>query len=309
MLESLVLFESVVNSRWFLRTSIILLLTKIDLFQDKLLKVFYPLLYGGFQAHQYYLEQVPLERCFPEYTGGPDINKATRYILWKFMQANKARLSVYPQYVTPPFIVLLSPLTLWLVWRRRQTKQISKWCSPSSKRWHCTMCLRTQGSYDPWALRAGTSVFLGSFSLLPAFLCRILSGCHCSPLLGEFLCFILFYFPFFFPVGDLLCVEVPRQMVSESKLYLVTDLALIFFDYYNFVLWFFFVLSCLVVIVLLITVRFPVLSFMDHPNPLPRMYTSPTCQCFLFTLLSYPTHTYSLLLVTLKWALLVMGYS
>jgi len=115
MLESLVLFESVVNSRWFLRTSIILLLTKIDLFQDKLLKVFYPLLYGGFQAHQYYLEQVPLERCFPEYTGGPDINKATRYILWKFMQANKARLSVYPQYVTPPFIVLLSPLTLWLV--------------------------------------------------------------------------------------------------------------------------------------------------------------------------------------------------
>ena len=47
---------------------------------------------------------------------------------------------------------------------------------------------------------------------------------------------LLFYFPFFFPVGDLLCVEVPRQMVSESKLYLVTDLALIFFDYYNFVL-------------------------------------------------------------------------
>ena len=39
MLESLVLFESVINSRWFLRTSIILLLTKIDVFQNKLLKV------------------------------------------------------------------------------------------------------------------------------------------------------------------------------------------------------------------------------------------------------------------------------
>jgi len=48
---------------------------------------------------------------------------------------------------------------------------------------------------------------------------------------------LLFYFPFFLPVGDLLCVEVPRQkMVSESKLYLFTDLALIFFDYYNFTL-------------------------------------------------------------------------
>jgi len=44
-------------------------------------------------------EQVPLERYFPEYTGGSDINKAAKYILWKFMQANRARLSVYPQYV------------------------------------------------------------------------------------------------------------------------------------------------------------------------------------------------------------------
>lgn len=43
--------------------------------------------------------QVPLERHFPEYTGGNDINKAAKYILWRFMQANRARLSVYPQYV------------------------------------------------------------------------------------------------------------------------------------------------------------------------------------------------------------------
>ncbi|KAG6915448.1 hypothetical protein DXG01_011448 [Tephrocybe rancida] len=57
MTESLVLFESVINSRWFLRTSIILFLNKIDVFKIKLPKV-------------------PLERYFPEYTGGPDINKA-----------------------------------------------------------------------------------------------------------------------------------------------------------------------------------------------------------------------------------------
>ncbi|KAF8872817.1 heterotrimeric G-protein alpha subunit, GPA3-like protein [Infundibulicybe gibba] len=77
MVESLILFESVVNSRWFLRTSIILLLNKIDEFKNKLPKV-------------------PLERYFPEYTGGADINKAAKYILWRFMQTNRARLSVYP---------------------------------------------------------------------------------------------------------------------------------------------------------------------------------------------------------------------
>jgi hypothetical protein len=38
--------------------------------------------------------QVPLEK----YTSGLDINMAAKYILWRFMQANRARLSVYPQY-------------------------------------------------------------------------------------------------------------------------------------------------------------------------------------------------------------------
>ncbi|KAJ7468072.1 guanine nucleotide binding protein, alpha subunit [Mycena latifolia] len=77
MKESLVLFDSVINSRWFLRTSIILFLNKIDVFKTKLPKV-------------------PLQRYFPEYIGGDDINNAARFILWRFMQANRARLSVYP---------------------------------------------------------------------------------------------------------------------------------------------------------------------------------------------------------------------
>lgn len=50
MLESLILFESVINSRWFVRSSIILFLNKVDLFKIKLAKV-------------------PLERYFPDYTG------------------------------------------------------------------------------------------------------------------------------------------------------------------------------------------------------------------------------------------------
>ena len=39
MMESLALFESVINSRWFRQTSIILFLNKIDVFKHKLTKV------------------------------------------------------------------------------------------------------------------------------------------------------------------------------------------------------------------------------------------------------------------------------
>ncbi|THH00498.1 hypothetical protein EW145_g7071 [Phellinidium pouzarii] len=94
MVESLVLFESVINSRWFLRTSIILFLNKIDVFKSKLPKV-------------------PLEKYFPEYTGGADINKAAKYILWRFMQANRARLSVYPQQVSFPCVFSFSFILLF----------------------------------------------------------------------------------------------------------------------------------------------------------------------------------------------------
>ena len=80
MQESLVLFESVINSRWFLRTSFILFLNKTDVFKAKLPKI-------------------PLENFFPEYQGGSDINKAAKYILFKFVQTNKARLPIYTQYV------------------------------------------------------------------------------------------------------------------------------------------------------------------------------------------------------------------
>lgn len=78
MVESLVLFESVINSRWFMRTSIVLLLNKTDIFMEK-------------------IKRVPLEKYFPEYTGGPDPNKGAKYILWRFNQANRMKLKIYPQ--------------------------------------------------------------------------------------------------------------------------------------------------------------------------------------------------------------------
>jgi guanine nucleotide-binding protein G(i) subunit alpha len=78
MVESLVLFDSVVNSRWFMRTSIILFLNKVDLFRVK-------------------LARSPLTRYFPDYTGGDDLNKAAKYLLWRFNQVNRAHLNLYPQ--------------------------------------------------------------------------------------------------------------------------------------------------------------------------------------------------------------------
>lgn len=75
--ESLILFDSVVNSRWFARSSVVLFLNKIDIFAEK-------------------LRHVPLEKYFPDYTGGKDINKAAKYILWRFVQLNRANLNIYP---------------------------------------------------------------------------------------------------------------------------------------------------------------------------------------------------------------------
>ena len=82
MMESLVLFDSVVNSRWFMRTSIILFLNKVDLFRAKLAKS-------------------PLGNYFPDYSGGNDVNRAAKYLLWRFNQVNRAHLNLYPQYVIP----------------------------------------------------------------------------------------------------------------------------------------------------------------------------------------------------------------
>ncbi|KAI5969058.1 GPA2 [Candida margitis] len=75
--ESIALFDSVVNSRWFARTSVVLFLNKIDVFAEK-------------------LQYSPLETHFPDYTGGNNINKAAKYILWRFNQVNRSGLNIYP---------------------------------------------------------------------------------------------------------------------------------------------------------------------------------------------------------------------
>jgi guanine nucleotide-binding protein subunit alpha len=71
MQEALMLFESICNSQWFLQTSIILFLNKIDLFKEKL----------AFS---------PVKRYFPDYTGDPKSYKqASAYFEEHFKRLNR----------------------------------------------------------------------------------------------------------------------------------------------------------------------------------------------------------------------------
>ncbi|KAI8070401.1 guanine nucleotide-binding protein subunit alpha [Gongronella butleri] len=69
MKEALQLFDSICNSRWFAKTSIILFLNKIDIFKEKLLTS-------------------PLCEVFPEYEGGANEEMARDFILQKFVSLN-----------------------------------------------------------------------------------------------------------------------------------------------------------------------------------------------------------------------------
>jgi guanine nucleotide-binding protein G(i) subunit alpha len=77
IIESLQVFDSVVNSRWFLRTSVILLFCNAGRFKRK-------------------LARSPMSRQFPDYTGGSDVAQASKYIFWRFNQLNGMDLSLFP---------------------------------------------------------------------------------------------------------------------------------------------------------------------------------------------------------------------
>ena len=65
MHESIHLFDQICNSQWFLKTSIILLLNKKDLFEAK-------------------IKTSPLTICFPEYSGENTYEETSVYIRAKF---------------------------------------------------------------------------------------------------------------------------------------------------------------------------------------------------------------------------------
>lgn len=71
MQESLKLFDSICNNKWFTDTSIILFLNKKDLFEEK-------------------IKKSPLTICFPEYTGKQTYEEAAAYIQAQFEAKNKS---------------------------------------------------------------------------------------------------------------------------------------------------------------------------------------------------------------------------
>ena len=75
--ESLQIFDSVVNSRWFRRSSIILLLCNAELFGRK-------------------LTRSTMKEHFAGYTGGNDFVQVSKYIIWRFSQLNRMNLSLFP---------------------------------------------------------------------------------------------------------------------------------------------------------------------------------------------------------------------
>ena len=81
MIESMKLFESICNNKWFVETSIILFLNKKDLFEVK-------------------ITQTPLTVCFPEYGGSNTYEEASAYIQIKFEDLNqrKGQKEIYTHF-------------------------------------------------------------------------------------------------------------------------------------------------------------------------------------------------------------------
>ena len=81
MMESMKLFDSICNNKWFTDTSIILFLNKKDLFEEKIRKS-------------------PLTICFPEYTGRNTFDEAAAYIQLQFENLNKRKdiKEIYPHF-------------------------------------------------------------------------------------------------------------------------------------------------------------------------------------------------------------------
>lgn len=81
MLESFQLFEDVVNSQWFLNSSIVLFLNKTDLFCKK-------------------IATIPLSDYFEDFSGdNKSFEEAAEFLRDKFLSLNQYRLQIYP-YLT-----------------------------------------------------------------------------------------------------------------------------------------------------------------------------------------------------------------
>lgn len=84
MVEALVLWESVVNSRWFTKSSMILFLNKADVFAGKLLD----------SAQQ-------INATFPDYAGRPgNYTDGVQFFKQRFMSLSRGQKEIYTHVTT-----------------------------------------------------------------------------------------------------------------------------------------------------------------------------------------------------------------
>lgn len=82
MHESLMLFDEICNSKWFIRnTHVILFLNKVDLFSRK-------------------IDKTPLTVCFPEYEGPPGFDAACSYVAQQFKDRFRSDRGLFIHYTT-----------------------------------------------------------------------------------------------------------------------------------------------------------------------------------------------------------------
>ncbi|KAF2755987.1 G protein alpha subunit [Pseudovirgaria hyperparasitica] len=101
MTESLTLFDSMVNSRWFSRSSVILFLTNMHAFRNKLLRT-------------------PFSSYFPDYTGPDDAAAILQYIIKRFNACNRCHLDFFPHVLE-----LSDPVSLKLLLKAVQETTVN----------------------------------------------------------------------------------------------------------------------------------------------------------------------------------------
>ncbi|GES81333.1 guanine nucleotide binding protein, alpha subunit [Rhizophagus clarus] len=81
MQEALMLFDSICNSQWFVNTSMILFLNKIDIFREK-------------------IKQSPVKKYFPDYQGqNGDFKDTSYYFKRRFQRLNRSSIKeIYPHF-------------------------------------------------------------------------------------------------------------------------------------------------------------------------------------------------------------------
>lgn len=100
MIESMKLFDSICNSKWFVETSIILFLNKKDLFEEKIVRspltICFPEYSGKFSRFAPSFDYSTFSKCFffssyLVHTGSNTYEEASSYIRMKFENLNKRK--------------------------------------------------------------------------------------------------------------------------------------------------------------------------------------------------------------------------